>query len=267
MSQHNLLKADDIKQHLTPKVAEWIMRLETFNVIDSTNLYLATHLNDYPSGSVCFADEQTAGKGRRGREWISPLGQNIYGSFLWHFTENVQQLSSLSLAIGVGIIRVLNKQGIWNVGLKWPNDIYSQMKKLGGILIEMVTHPNGHTSAIIGLGINISLPEVYGEKIGQAYTDLQHIAPLISVQRHRLIADLLNELLPITVTFPQTGFANYRQEWRQYDCLQNQLVTLYHGQDQIIGTVQGINDQGFLLLQEINGTIRTLASGEVSFHT
>ena len=265
MNSSSPLLINEINTHLTPQTAAWITQLEIFPQIDSTNSYLARQMSDYPSGAVCFAEAQTAGKGRRGREWVSPLGQNIYGSFLWHFNESPQALSGLSLAIGVGVIRALNKHGISDVGLKWSNDIYGQMKKLGGILIEMITHANGHTSAIIGLGINVSLPKEYADGIRQAYTDLQQIAPLISIQRNQLIAELLNELLPITATFPQTGFSNYRPEWCQYDCFKGKIVTLYHGHQQTTGYVHGVDDQGFLQLKDLNGTLHSYASGDVSF--
>lgn len=258
------LNASVVSSHLTTTAGALISKLEIFPRIDSTNSYLMARVqNDASSGCVCFAEEQTAGKGRRGRQWISPQGQNIYGSFLWRFN-SAAQLTGLSLAVGVGVIRVLQQHGISNVGLKWPNDIYSDGKKLGGILIEVTSHSDGSASAVIGLGLNLYLP-VDVEGITQAYTDLKHVAPNVTLQRNHVVAHLLNELLPIAATFEQQGLNAYLDEWRSYDCLVGKQATLFVGSQQLQGCVQGIDENGLLRLQREDGTIQTFASGEVSF--
>lgn len=258
------LSTEKINAHLTENASALISKLELFKQIDSTNRYLMTATQtNAASGSVCFAETQIAGKGRRGREWISPQGQNIYGSFLWRFN-HIEQLNGLSLAIGVGVIRTLNKCGAGNVGLKWPNDIYSDGKKLGGILIEVTTHSNGEASAVIGFGLNLNLPPNL-ENITQAYTNLHEVAPNVEWERNRLIACLLNELLPITSMFEKKGLNAYLKEWRSYDCLLNKSVSLFVGTQKISGVVQGIDENGLLKLQRSNGVIQTFASGEVSF--
>ncbi|MEI7839068.1 MAG: biotin--[acetyl-CoA-carboxylase] ligase [Methylococcaceae bacterium] len=264
MSNDFRLNISDIIPHLNEQTHALIAELEIFPCIDSTNNYLMTRAQtDAPSGCVCFAEEQTAGKGRLGRQWISPWGHNVYGSFLWRF-DSVAQLSGLSLAIGVGVIRVLNQHGISNVGLKWPNDIYSDGKKLGGILIEAMTHSNGSASAVIGLGLNLNLP-VEVEGITQAFTDLQKVAPDVTLEHNHFIAQLLNELVPIAATFARQGLAAYLDEWRNYDCLLGKPATLFFGSQPIKGIVQGIDENGLLKLQCSDGTIQAFASGEVSF--
>ena len=264
MHNDSRLNIDDITPHLSEETHALITELDIFPCIDSTNNYLMTRAQaNAPSGCVCFAEEQTAGKGRLGRQWISPLGHNVYGSFLWRF-DRVAQLSGLSLAIGVGVIRVLNQYGISNVGLKWPNDIYSDGKKLGGILIEVTTHSNGSASAVIGLGLNLNLPAKV-EGITQAFTDLQKVAPGVTLENNHFVAQLLNELLPIAATFEQQGLAAYLDEWRDYDCLFGKPATLFISSQPIKGIVQGIDENGLLKLQCDDGTIQTFASGEVSF--
>jgi BirA family biotin operon repressor/biotin-[acetyl-CoA-carboxylase] ligase len=263
MANDSLLNAQNINAQLSNITSTLISELEIFPFIDSTNNYLmARAQTDTKSGCVCFAETQTAGKGRRGREWISPQGQNIYGSFLWRF-QNAQALNGLSLAIGVGVIRALNKLEIFHVDLKWPNDIYSDGKKLGGILIEVTTHSTGIVSAVIGLGLNVSLPQNI-EGITQAYTDLNTITE-VELNRNQLVAELLNELLPIAATFEKQGFSAYLNEWRDYDYLFEKSVTLFIGSQKINGIVQGIDENGLLKLQREDGTIQTFASGEVSF--
>mgnify|MGYP000099508463 FL=1 len=264
MIPHFSLDANHIKSQLTPDCLALISVLDIFDSIDSTNRYLMTRAQDNaPSGGVCFTDSQTAGKGRQGRQWVSPQGANIYGSFLWHFS-SVVQLNGLSLAIGVGVVRVLKKYGIDNVGLKWPNDIYSGGKKLGGILIEVTSRVDGKASAVIGLGLNIDLPPNI-DSITQAYTDLSNIAPHITLERNTLIAQLLNELIPLTASFETQGLAAYVEEWRDYDYLKGKVATLYVGKQAIEGVILGIDDNGLLKLQQSNGEENVFASGEVSF--
>ncbi len=258
LSQHK------IHENLTAVTKALISELELFSEIDSTNTHLMTRAQTQaPSGCVCFSEMQIAGKGRRGRQWISPQGQNIYGSFLWRFSD-ASNLNGLSLAIGVGVIRALKKQGVSNLGLKWANDIYSDGKKLGGILIEVTTHSDGSASAVVGFGLNLQLPSNI-EAITQPYTDLQTIAPDMKLERNALIAHLLNELLPITAMFEKQGWAAYLNEWREYDCLVGKAATLFIGSQQIQGIVQGIDENGLLKLLREDGELQTFASGEVSF--
>lgn len=264
MPRSSSLKASEINARLTAVSRALISELELLQLIDSTNSHLMTRAQtDAPSGCVCFAEQQSAGKGRRGRQWVSPQGQNIYGSFLWRFSD-VENLNGLSLAIGVGVIRVLNKHGVFNVGLKWPNDIYSDGQKLGGILVEVTTHSNGGASAVIGLGLNLNLPQKI-DGITQAYTDLLNVAPGVRLKRNHIIAELLNELLPIAAMFEKQGISAYLDEWQDYDCLVGKQATLFVGSQQVQGIVQGIDENGLLKLRREDGTIQTFASGEVSF--
>ena len=263
MTIANTLDKQRITSALTQNCAALMSDFTVFAQIDSTNGYvMAQARNAAPSGTVCFAQSQSAGKGRQGRQWISPQGANIYGSFLWHFSD-ISTLNGLSLAIGVGVVRVLKKYGV-TVNLKWPNDIYCDAKKLGGILIEVTACADGRNAAVIGLGLNVNLPPNI-DGITQAYTDLQRIAPTVTFSRNTLIAHLLNELLPLTATFEAQGLAAYVDEWRSYDCLLGKSVTVYAGKQAIHGTVQGIDDNGLLKLQHANGEESVFASGEVSF--
>jgi BirA family transcriptional regulator, biotin operon repressor / biotin---[acetyl-CoA-carboxylase] ligase len=258
------LNATEIHANLSTISKALLSQLDVFTEIDSTNTYLMTQAQtDVLVGTACFTEFQTAGKGRRGRQWISPRGQNICGSFLWKFYD-VSKLNGLSLAIGIGVIRALTKQGISNLGLKWANDIYSDGKKLGGILIEATTHSNGSASVVVGVGLNLQLPSEI-EAITQPYTDLQTVAPEFTSNRNVLIASLLNELLPIAATFEKQGLSAYLKEWCEFDCLTDKTVTLFANSQQIEGIVRGIDENGLLKLELKNGKIQTFSSGEVSF--
>jgi BirA family biotin operon repressor/biotin-[acetyl-CoA-carboxylase] ligase len=245
-----------------------ISLLEIHDQLDSTNSYLTKKSqDDAASGIACFAEHQTAGKGRRGRDWVSPYGSNIYLSILWRFPQSgLSEIAGLSLAVGVAVIRALVQLQIPDITLKWPNDLYWRSKKLGGILIEISGEASGPCSAVIGLGLNLYLPATEAEKISQPWTDLSRIPGSQKVSRNKLASALLNHLIPVIAEFENTGLTTYLDEWRAYDCLKDRSACLYIGNQAIEGIVQGIDDNGLLLLEHPDGTVQAYASGEVSFH-
>jgi len=263
-----LFDKEMIESYLSDESKDLISTIEIYDQIDSTNKYLnnLAHSNSDLTGIFCVAEQQTAGKGRRGREWVSPFGSNLYLSLLWRFDEGPASLSGLSLAIGVAVINALNKLGVEEVGLKWPNDIYSQQKKLGGILLEVSGESNGPCSAVIGLGLNMFLSDEAAVTIEQDWTDLHHIQtdkPPLS--RNQLLAGLMNEMLQVSKDFTEKTFSAYSKQWRVYDCMQGKQVDVFIGRQTISGIVKGIDDDGLLLLQDSSGKISHYASGEVSF--
>lgn len=262
-----LLVESKINEALCAPAGALISSLEIHDQIDSTNRYLAeASQKNAPSGLVCFAEYQTAGKGRRGRQWVSPYGCNIYLSILWRFQQGPAAISGLSLAIGVAVIRALKQQQIDDISLKWPNDIYSQGKKLGGILVEVSGETDGPCSAVIGLGLNLFIPAAEAESINQAWTDLSKVTGQNRLNRNKLAGTLLNHLLPVLAEYESFGIAAYLDEWRSYDCLSGKSATLFIGQQQFEGIVQGIDNNGMLLIERPDGNVQTFASGEVSFN-
>lgn len=262
-----LLAAHKIGQVLNNQAKSLISSLEIHQQIDSTNRYLSERAQNHaPSGSICLAEHQTAGKGRRGRQWVSPFGSNIYLSILWRFQQGPAGISGLSLAIGVAVIRALKIYGIDELGLKWPNDIYSLGKKFGGILVEVSGETGGPCVAVIGLGLNMFLPESEAEGIAQAWTDLNKITGRNDLARNELAGLLLNELMPVIAEFESLGIKAYLDEWRDYDCLKQKAATLYIANQPFDGIVQGIDDNGMLLIKRPDGSVQIFASGEVSFN-
>ncbi len=261
-----LLDGKEILASVDEPTRSLISSLEIFDQIPSTNTYLVERaLENSPSGAVCFAEQQTAGKGRRGRRWVSPFGSNIYLSILWRFQDSPLAISGLSLAVGVAVIRALNFHFADAFQLKWPNDIYCHDKKLGGILVEVSGESGGPCTAIIGLGLNIYLPEAEAVDITQLWTDLSQITGTKQLNRNALAGTLLNQLLPVIAEFEENGITMYLDEWRNYDCLKGKTATLFIGQHSHEGTVKGIDDQGLLLLTHPDGGTKAYASGEVSF--
>lgn len=262
-----LLDVKQIQAYLDAGVAPLIERIEIHDVLPSTNAFLMEMTQHAEiSGQVCLAEYQTAGKGRRGRAWVSPFGRNVYLSILWHYPNGPAAIAGLSLAMGVAAVRALCKLGIDEVGLKWPNDVYWRGRKLAGILIEVSGESGGPCHAVIGLGLNIYLPRQQAQAIEQVWVDLQQIlGDGVIWHRNRLVALLLNEMLPIIAGFEPGILPAHVEEWREYDCMQGKDVTIFIGQQGFDGVVRGIDDQGLLLLEDAAGEIRAFASGEVSF--
>ena len=262
-----LLDQQQIESHLTPAVLSLLQLIEIHTVISSTNTYLLDIAQkNQVNGCVCLAEYQTAGKGRRGRTWVSPFGHNIYLSILWRFQDGPAAIAGLSLVVGVSVVQALQKMGVKDVGLKWPNDIYWQGRKLAGILIEVSGESSGPCHAVIGLGMNLYLPQQQAEVIDQAWVDLQQILGEHVMQyRNQWVAMLLNQMLPVIASYQSQSLLEYIQEWRRFDCMLGKQVTIFIGQQGFEGEVKGIDDQGFLLLADATGHVRAFASGEVSY--
>lgn len=263
-----LLDASQIYQSLSSKASELIQDLELHDVMASTNSHLMVRAQqNAPSGLVCLAEYQSEGRGRRGKSWVSPYGHNIYLSLLWRYQLGPSVLAGLSLAIGVGVIRMLRQLGINDVGLKWPNDIYWRGRKLAGILIEVSGESSGPCHAVIGLGLNVYLPTDQGHAIDQAWVDLLNILGSTCPSRNFLVASLLNNLLPIIAAYERQTARAYLDEWRSYDCMLGLPAVISMGNHQLHGIVRGVNDEGLLLMEDEAGDLRQFASGEISLRS
>jgi BirA family biotin operon repressor/biotin-[acetyl-CoA-carboxylase] ligase len=227
---------------------------------DSTNAVLLSRAeNGAPSGTAIITEEQTAGRGRRGRSWFSSPGDSLTFSLLWRFVPGTAP-AGLSLAVGVAVSRALSGFGSGNTALKWPNDILKDGRKLGGILVELV--PGAPHAAVIGIGINLRLPAGMPEEVRAASTalDANGAAP----DANELYAALLAELLSTLDTFATAGFAAIRPEWMTRHAFQDariRLSTDFGPPSE--GICRGVDADGALLL-EIDGRIERILSGEVS---
>ncbi len=228
-----------------------------FDTLDSTNEYLLTHCKTVSQGSICITKTQTAGRGRRGREWIAPVG-NLNYSLNWCYPINTNlSLPPLSLIVGLIAIESLQQQGVQDLSIKWPNDIYHQGKKVGGVLIELKTAPP-HIHLVIGVGLNLA-PIPQENRINQPVSDLSQY----SVDINQLVIGLTDKLQKMLKDYPQTGFKPYYKMWKSYDLFYQQDVSVITDSQIYTGISQGINEQGELALQQQN-EIKHFAIGEVS---
>jgi len=260
------------EQAISAALPDYQNKLFVLPVIHSTNDFLKEQLaNDgLVQGAVCMAEAQTAGRGRQGRKWVSPFGCSLYFSMYWEFTGGFQAISGLSLAVGLAVVRTLSALGANNVGLKWPNDVYWDGKKLAGILVDVEGNMHDQCQAIIGLGINIALPNNV-ESIDQPYVDLKTVLASCEqqeVDKNQLVINIIATLNTIMAQFELQGLAPFVDEWNALDVFQDKPVRLIHGEHEIAGLAKGIDPSGALRLQITdesgNAVIRSFFGGEVS---
>ena len=263
-SSLELLDCDRILSAATPASAAGIDGIEVFLEVDSTNNWLREQaLNGAPSGTVCVAEMQLAGRGRRGRTWVSPFAANLYLSLLWRSATGATALGGLSLVTGIALLRALRSYGIEGAGLKWPNDILAGDAKLAGVLIDVVGESSGPCIVIVGIGVNVCMSPGEAATIDQRWTDLHHLSGGNSLSRNVLAARILDELMPVIETFDAEGLQPFLDEWRQSDVLRGRKVGLTLPNEYIAGTACGIDEVGALLVETVHGRRRFL-SGDVS---
>ena len=259
-----LLDGDEISTGISRSTATHIDSINIFHELDSTNNWLREQcLSGAPSGTVCLAEMQHAGRGRRGRSWVSPYAANLYLSLLWRSPAGAAALGGLSLVTGIAVLRCLQAWGVEAAGLKWPNDILVRNAKLAGILIDVVGEASGPCAVIIGVGVNVCMPPLAGADIDQSWTDLSRLIGRSELSRNRLAAGLLDQLLPAVAEFETAGLQPFLGEWRRYDIVDGCQVDLQLPNETVSGTACGIDDGGALLVETVNGR-RRFTSGEVS---
>lgn len=236
--------------------------IKVLQSIDSTNSEAARQANASSDGAVWLAEQQTAGRGRRGRHWVSPQAANIYLSMLWHLPTSVSSPAGLSLAVGVAISDALHAIGFTAAKLKWPNDVLVSGKKLGGILLEMHTLGSGTQAVIIGVGLNVFMPAESAADIDQSWTDLgtEHSPDL---SRNTLAAQLIAAIRANLREFELHGFTAFKARWQTLDALADKELVLSVGSETIVGRAAGIADDGALLLDAGKG-VQSFYAGEVS---
>ncbi|WP_421194760.1 bifunctional biotin--[acetyl-CoA-carboxylase] ligase/biotin operon repressor BirA [Aeromonas enteropelogenes] len=236
--------------------------IHCFPVIDSTNQFLLERVNQARAGECCLAECQTAGRGRRGKPWISPFGCQLILSMYWRLEQGMAAAMGLSLAVGVAVVEALESLGYQGVELKWPNDLYYQGRKLAGILVEMSGSAGASCHLVIGVGLNLAMPAREGERIDQAWAELRHINPEL-VDRNQLAARVIEHLQTAMQTFEQSGLGSFVAAWNRLDHFAGRPVRLLMGDQEIRGIARGIDDRGALRLETEEG-IKFYLGGEIS---
>ena len=258
-----LLSRDRIRNSLPVSARESLRDVCVKAVVESTNASLQSLPAEHQHGTAMLAEYQTAGRGRRGRHWVSPPASNIMLSLGWQFDTGAGALACLPLVVALAVCRSLSVVGLENHAIKWPNDIVIGGRKLGGCLVEIQGDGNGPCLAVIGIGINVHMP-VLAEglaEIDQPWTDLSRLLPDIS--RNGLASALISDLLVCLNQFSENGFDLFAEEWRGRDALAGKEVVVMRAGERLTGLAQGINTSGGLVLATPLG-IEHCHSGEVS---
>ncbi|WP_282177092.1 bifunctional biotin--[acetyl-CoA-carboxylase] ligase/biotin operon repressor BirA [Vibrio nereis] len=253
-----LLDESVLKNQLTCAV-------ELIPIIDSTNQYLLDRVDELESGAVCLAEYQAKGRGRRGREWVSPFGSNLYMSMFWRLDAGMAAAMGLSLVVGVAIVEALEELGLNEVKLKWPNDLYYQDRKLAGILVEMSGQAGGAANLVIGMGMNLMMSE-QTEGITQPWASLSEVANESSIDRNQLAITMINTLHKTLSDYELYGMAGFVERWNRLDNFLGRPIKLIMGPREITGIARGINEQGAVLIETEQG-IESYLGGEISLRS
>lgn len=236
-------------------------QVTVLSVVDSTNQYLLDRISELKSGDACIAEYQRAGRGRRGRQWISPFGANLYLSMFWRLEQGPAAAMGLSLVVGIVMAEVLRNLGAEQVRVKWPNDLYLNDKKLAGILVELTGKTGDAAQLVIGAGINLTMRGSATNVINQDWINLQEAG--VTIDRNKLAAEILSELRLAVVQFEKEGLAVFLSRWQKMDNYLDRPVKLIIGNNEIFGIARGIDQQGALLLEQ-DGNIKPYIGGEIS---
>ncbi|MGM7284897.1 bifunctional biotin--[acetyl-CoA-carboxylase] ligase/biotin operon repressor BirA [Pseudomonas guariconensis] len=229
--------------------------------IDSTNaeaLRLIARGESAPF--LVLAEQQTAGRGRRGRQWVSPFAENLYYSLVLRVEGGMRQLEGLSLVVGLAVMRTLQVFGLDAAGLKWPNDVLVGERKIAGILLELVGDPADVCHVVLGIGINVNMQS--NDRVDQQWTSMKREVGG-SIDRNRLVAQLNQQLQHELARHRRYGFAAFQEEWEQANLWQGRTVSLIAGSNRIDGVMLGVDGLGALRL-EVEGVEKSFSAGELS---
>ena len=260
-----LLDGARIEALLAPATHALGGALEVHEELESTNSHLLARPAP-PAGSfrACFAEYQSAGRGRRGRRWLAPFGSGLCVSFAWLYDTPPAELGALSLAAGVAVLRALTLHGVDGLALKWPNDVHRDGGKLGGILSELRFEAAGPAHVVIGVGLNVRLPAHLVDEVvrdgGVRPRDLADAGP---PSRNALAASLIDALAEVAARFGTDGFKAFDAEWRAADALLDRAVRVHGTGADRDGIARGIDAQGGLRV-EFGDVTESLTAGDVT---
>lgn len=251
-----LLEKSKIQKYLPKNVT-----IDIFESLPSSNDYLK-NLASTTSPHICLPEHQTKGRGRLGRSWSSPFGRNIYCSMSYAFQKDISEMAGLSLVVGILTAKALElMDSRLKPRLKWPNDIYLEGKKVGGILIDLIAEANGTCKAILGIGLNVNMKGISLKDV-ENWICLEELVDK-KLDRNQVVGEIINSLFKGMETFASQGLASFLPDWKRLDFLDNKKVTLTSGQETYSGIAKGISPQGHLFLELPQG-LKQFSYGDTS---
>ena len=254
----DLLDKNIITSLLLPYINSFL-KIEILLSHSSTNDYLVERLKgcNISGYQVCLAEMQTSGRGRRGRVWVSPFAKNIYLSLAFSLGAGAEQLSGLSLVVGIAVAKALENLGVKGVGLKWPNDVFVGDKKIAGILLDLSGEATTSWNVICGIGLNVAMSKKDGSAIDQEWSALNEY---IECNRNAITVELLKQLVEVIEEFKYSSFSEFMGRWNSYDVLHGKEVVILPGNR--AGRCLGVNALGALIVND--GQDHVVSAGEVS---
>lgn len=258
----DLLNAQVLNTHLAANRHTSGLHLHVLDVVGSTNTLALEGLKaGRGRGHVYLAECQQAGRGRRGKDWVSPYARNIYCSLVWTLEQGVAAAQGLSLAIGVALCSALRGMGLQGAGVKWPNDVQVGGRKVCGVLVEVAGDIDGACALVIGFGVNVDMGRVDATAIAQPWTDLRSNG--CALPRNEIGARCIRAVVDALQAYEARGLADVLEAWPGHDVLTGRVVSVLIGEKSVSGLVRGIDRTGGLVV-EVDGQTRVFHAGEVS---
>ena len=232
-----------------------------FPEIDSTNSEVLRRYQDgQRGGCLVVAQCQTSGRGRRGRQWLSPANGGLYLSLGMPFSNSAKDLQAVSLVTAISVANGISQLNDVKLQLKWPNDVLASNKKLAGILLERHV-AKAESYIVFGIGVNLDLSDAQRESIDRPIADLKSLTNL-KLEPELLAATIVNELVASLDRFLDSRFAPFKGLWNDYDRYAESDIVIDNGGERLIGKSMGVNEAGSLMLHTATGPI-TLNTGEI----
>ena len=256
---NSALNIDALKFKLQQRLGNDLIDLVYLPTCKSTNTECLNHSNH---GTVELAEKQTAGRGRRGNNWHSPSKQNIYCSIGIKKTIQAEHLGLISLVVGISIVDTLQRLGITDIGVKWPNDILLQGRKLGGVLIETKVLSHNEFYLAIGFGLNVNLSDKECKDIGQPAISLKQLDN-VTFDRQQLLVELIPQILQQTMSFEEGSIDKLIQQFHQFDSYAGKEVVVKTRTEEILGITVGLERTGWLKVKTEHG-VQSFSAAEIS---
>jgi len=261
LSVVSLMNEKSLYLTLTPKTIELVPVVNVFTEIDSTNAESLRRIKrGEREGFLIAASAQSAGRGRRGREWLSSANAGLYMSLALPFPVAVTNLQALSLVTALSVHEALKSLYSLELQLKWPNDLLAENKKLAGILLERQQVKEGAV-IVFGIGVNVNIPDSDKAQIDRPITDLSCLSD-VAVEMNVLCGTIVNDLVDRVGLFCNEGFLPFQNRWNELDFYNGREVAIEDGNSRTVGKSLGVDESGCLKLQSAKGTI-TIGSGEI----
>ena len=259
------MNAQDFEKALQGELRDFFDNITVLELIDSTNAEAIRRMQaGQETSQLIVALSQSAGRGRRGRRWLSPPGAGVYFSITHAFDRPLSELQALSLLTALSVAEALRSCGVERVQLKWPNDVLVERRKLAGILLETCQNA-GQSIIVFGIGINLDLPDAAIESLDRPVTDVRReLADVGQTSNPELLLGAVCRNLERGMQlFAEQGFQPFKEQWNALDGYLEEEVVVTNGEQRSTGICKGVDESGALLLLDDNGIARRISGGEV----